>query len=226
MDNTLWHYGDSFGTWYNDAEPERSSKKGFTEYIAEHFNLNFKHRAEGGISNTQILSRIIYDYNKFKPNDFIIINWTFFSRTPIIIKPFHNNNITTICFGDNTFKSISNEKLSRDYLNHNIITRSDFQEEEWNLLFWSFLKPTMENLKAIGVKVYISFNNNVLNDKSVDIQRRLTHGIDIGNVFTYDYIGLLNLYDFFTKEDEDVHYKFGVQDKVAEHWITFIESNE
>ena len=75
--NTLWHFGDSFGCWGNPEQPDREAQIGFSQYIAQHYNVNFEHLAQQGASNDEITKRIISSMSKFRENDIILINWRF-----------------------------------------------------------------------------------------------------------------------------------------------------
>ena len=67
MKNTLFHFGDSFGCWENGhRDGDKHTTKGFSNYVAEYFNLNHEHRAEESLSNAQIISRIITEIPNFK----------------------------------------------------------------------------------------------------------------------------------------------------------------
>jgi len=227
--NTLHHYGDSFGTWFNPTRPNESAKIGFSEIIAKEFNLNHIHRAEGGLSNYMIVSRIVEDIFKFKHGDMLLINFSFFHRFPIMLRPFTIGDTTslshTIAFrGGNSI-----ENLPDDYLEYNLLHRTNFQEEEWNLLFHSFIKPIFKSLKERGIMIVVSFNNSVLNDEDEpNPMIRFLHGEGLSNdslmnVFSMDYIRILNLRKLL-KENEDIHYRFGKQEVIAKLWIDYIRT--
>lgn len=223
--NKLYHYGDSFGTWYNPTKPTQSSKKGFGTIIANHFNLEFIHRAEQALSNYQIATRMIEDMLKFKKGDMVLVNWSFLHRYPVMFRPFKDGRIATMSEANNIRGGASTNELPEEYLKYNVIHRADFLEEEWNLLFWGMIKPILENLQTLGVGVYVSFNNNVLgNSAHQNLFIKFLHGTKLMNVFTDDLIMLLTDNNFL-KENEDVHYKFGSQQSIADMWIEYIENN-
>ena len=118
MKNTLFHFGDSFGTW-GDGKHPLSAKKGFSEYIADYFNLDFKHLAVGGSNNHQITSRILDYYDVFKPNDMILINWSFLERFPVIT----NHNVTDF---NSIVSSMSADHriVDKEYLYYNVVELS------------------------------------------------------------------------------------------------------
>ena len=236
--NTLHHYGDSFGTWFNPERPNECAKVGFSEIIAEHYKLNHRHRAQGGISNHIIVSRIVEDMFKFKNGDMILINFSFFHRFPIILRPFNKGDITSLSHSIASRGGNNIQKLPEPYLQYNLIHRTNFQEEEWNLLFHSFIKPVFKSLRELGVNIVVSFNNPILNNESErrPIERFL-HGnllesndmtrfnieTPLMNVFTTDYIRFLNLRKLL-KDGEDVHYKFGKQSFIAQLWVDYIQN--
>jgi|13_taG_2_1085334.scaffolds.fasta_scaffold113892_2 hypothetical protein len=227
--NTLHHYGDSFGTWFNPDRPNESATVGFSEIIAEHLNLNHRHRAEGGLSNYIIVSRIVEDMFKFQYGDILLINFSFFHRFPIMLRPFENGDITSLSHSIASRGGNNLEKLPEEYLKYNLLHRTNFQEEEWNLLFHSFIKPIFKSLKERGIMIVVSFNNPIISDKNENYpMRRFLHQepfseSSLMNVFTMDYIRLLNLRKLL-KDGEDVHYKFGKQSVIAQLWIDYIRS--
>ena len=224
MKNTLYHYGDSFGTWYNSNRPNETSRIGFSQIISDHLNLNFVHRAVGGFSNNQISTRIIEDLFKFKKGDVIIVNWSFFHRFPIMLRPFNKGNIVTMSENITTRGGNNIQNLPEPYLKYNVLHRMDFQEEEWNLLFWGVIKPIFEGIRNLGVKTYVSFNNTVLRDTTHNNpHKKFLHDTNLMNVLTYDYIGLMNFHNLL-KEGEDVHYRFGTQNEISKLWVDYIES--
>jgi hypothetical protein len=231
MKNTLHHYGDSFGTWFNPDRPNESAKIGFSEIIAKEFNLKHRHRAEGGLSNYIIVSRIVEDMFKFKDGDMILINFSFFHRFPIMLRPFDKGHIISLSHSIAS-RGVNNlQKLPEAYLQYNLLHRTNFQEEEWNLLFHSFIKPIFKSLKEKNIMIVVSFNNSVINDKNENYSmRRFLHQepfseSSLMNVFTMDYIRALNLRKFL-KEGEDVHYKFGKQENIAKLWIDYIKNTK
>jgi len=93
-------------------------------------------------------------------------------------------------------------------------------------------------LRERGINIVVSFNNPILNDESEQRPiERFLHGnllesnditrfnsdTPLMNVFTTDYIRLLNLRKLL-KDGEDVHYKFGKQSVIAQLWVDYIQN--
>lgn len=230
MNNTLYHFGDSFGTWGNKDYPELEAKKGFSEYIADYYNLNFEHYAHAGYSNQQIISSIIKNYNKFKNGDFILINWSFLHRCVYLNK--HNGVHTTSDlihgFDPNNLNlnyMVNRFKLDNvDYLKYLLFQKSEFTKQEAILLFKMIINPLLKNLIDVGCNVINTFNDNSLgfNQGTLNISSNLLEDsikkINWGDEDGGEYIWFINKMGY-RNDSEDQHYKFGIQEELANHWI-------
>ena len=242
--NTLWHFGDSFACWGNVTQPDKEAKKGFSEYIAEYYNCKFEHHGVCGYSNELILNKIINQLNEFKSNDIIIINWSFFTRftySDVYDKPksfnFLQNEINTNSFLT-SFELLkknysSLELVSSEYLEYLIMHKSNFAYSE-NIVLWkTIINPILINLQNKKCKIVNCFNDN-FTDTPFTETNDPNSVIDIEHKFLDktlykinwrepretggEYIHFLRENAFYG-EDEDVHYKFGVQQELADEWI-------
>ena len=231
MKNTLFHFGDSFGCWENGhRDGNKHTTKGYSNYVAEHFNLNHEHRAEESLSNAQIISRIITEIPNFKKGDFVLINWSFFDRFPVMTEPHKEGKIISLNSLITEEDAVQVGSYTKEYLDYNILHRTDVQKEEWNLLFWLFLKPSINTISRLGCNIFVSFNNSSypnLNFKN-NIQY-LLNGCNIStnnpnykllmNILTEDYIRDLKHNKWNSDDDGCAHYKKGIQKELGTWWI-------
>lgn len=237
MDNTLWHFGDSFGCWESYKIGLKHTTKGYSNYVADHFKLNHQHRAQESLSNAQIISRIITEIPNFKSGDLILINWSFFDRFPVMTEPHKEGRIISLnSLITKEVEGVLDESYSKQYLDYNILHRSNFQKEEWNILFWLFLKPTIQTINRLGCKVFVSFNNNVYGGENKNIEHDVLNECNNSAEFekyklemyiiTQNYIGLIHDNDWYSDTDGCVHYKKGIQPKLGDWWIQQINSKK
>ena len=229
--NTLWHFGDSFGCWQNGRISLEHTTKGYSNYVAEYFNLNHQHRAQESLSNAQIISRIIKEIPNFKKGDFVLINWSFFDRVPVMTEPHSSGRIISLnSLITHEVEGQQNSKLySEEYLEYNILHRSNFQKEEWNILFWLFLKPTIQTINKLGCKVFVSFNDSIYGGEKKNIIYDVLNGCDITaetheyklemNILTENYIGDIHDNDWYSDTEGCVHYKADIQEELGNWWI-------
>ena len=122
MKNTLFHFGDSFGCWESGhVNGSKHITKGYSNYVAEHFNLNHEHRAEQSLSNAQIISRIITEIPNFKKGDFVLINWSFFDRFPVMIEPHKEGKIISLNSLITEDDATQAGSYTKEYLDYNIL---------------------------------------------------------------------------------------------------------
>ena len=180
MDNTLWHFGDSFGCWGNPQQPEKSAKKGFSKYIAEYYNLHYKHHAVEGSSNDEITKNIISNIGKFKKNDTILINWSFFTRycfTNIYGTVKNINHVLNNLEVSNGKYTVTPDNLdykkfefdSKEYYDYVLFQKSSFVIEE-SIVHWKqFINPILLYIQNdLKCNVISTFNDLVLEAAYID----------------------------------------------------------
>lgn len=135
---TSWFFGDSStfghglrpGFEYYDKYPELRDKR-WTEYISEHFKSIEKNHAVCGISNEDIIFRIITNLNNIKENDIVFIQWTHPARLNIPIDGSkHYINIAHIESEEISSISASSNKLVKEYLTNILLPNIDFMYKQ------------------------------------------------------------------------------------------------
>lgn len=249
--NTLWHFGDSFGCWGNPENTELEAKIGFSKYIADNYNLIHKHKAVEGISNDEITNIILSYLSKFKKNDVIIINWSFLTRYSYLNKYNTPKNINTLLckFHQKELDYTSNvnhdyyEFTSKEYLDFVLFEKSKFVLYESILQWKLFINKILLYIQdTIGCHIFNSFIDNVILDTNlVPVGNQSDHPFYQGQEADYvdildkslynikwsndggEYLHWLHQNDFY-KDGEDVHYKFGVQKRLADAWIDIMDN--
>lgn len=240
--NTLWHFGDSFGCWKRHNN-DRSAKKGYSEYIANEYNLIFSHHAVEGECSEQTFNRILKQFSKFKSGDFIIINWSFFNRISFLNKEFQNRTTNTFVTypgfngPDTIFEFPHEQPYSKDYCKYVLESKLNFSTIESMGMFINLIFPFLISLKEMGCTIINSFNSDIVDISSIEPSEFFIPNTDKVNLeklvpdelpfinWGYDnqYLGFLENNNF-SKEDEDVHYRYGIQNELANHWISKINS--
>jgi len=243
MNNKLWHFGDSFSCWYNHERIDKTSKKGFSEYIADFYNYSFIHFGREGYSNEQIFELLLNNFYKFKPGDFILINWSFFERTFFISENL-NYCSTNLLISNHYKKHKELVPYNQDYLENYIISsKKDYCLIESLGFFNTIIIPFIQGLENMGVNVISSFNANNVDCKKnyksknkyiiydddrcwIDYDLLINNRIDFirwGDSNQNDYLDFIHNKSFYA-EGEDVHYKFGIQSELGKEYIKKIES--
>jgi len=168
MDNTLWHFGDSFGCWGNPEQTDKEAKKGFSEYIAEHYKMNFKHFAKQGSSNDEITKNIISQLSSFKKGDILLINWSFLSRYSYVdmFNKVKNTNDIICLLNDNTEPSDLDlnkfEFQSKEYFDFIFYEKSKFMLEECLVMWEMYINPILLHIQnTLKCTIINSFIDNV-----------------------------------------------------------------
>jgi len=81
--NTIHHFGDSYGTIYNDKYVFGSGQNyavHFVEMCSHELKKNYFNYSIPGVSNEIILKILIENISKFKYNDIVFIQFSYFSR--------------------------------------------------------------------------------------------------------------------------------------------------
>jgi len=217
MDNTLWHFGDSYSRWGNEPI-------GFSEFIAKNYNLKHNHLGISGHSNELIFGDILRNLNNFKKGDLIIINWSFFTRTTYVDNDNNILSLNNIIAGIKPQTSVNYNLYSDDYLRFLIDESHTFQKEYSIKLFKNLVNPLLNYLIQKEITPISSFNCFVSNEI---IDRRISYEmIETPNTIKWirDNFGYKNFLgvNFFEGDEQD-HYKNGIQEKLANKWIEKIK---
>lgn len=243
MSNKLWHFGDSFACWLNHSKPELTSQKGFSEYISDYYNVGYRYFGREGYSNDEIFKLMLTNFCKFKENDIILINWSFFERLSYISKYLNNCSTNLLLSSNDYLKHDELTPYNKKYINYILSEKLEFSVLESFDLFKNKIIPFIESLELMGINVISSFNsynvkcsdsilseNNYIvahtNSCMVDIDLLLDNKISYihwRDDFNIDYLQFLNENDLY-KDGEDVHYRFGMQETLANHYISKMES--
>ena len=215
--NKFYHYGDSFADC--DKSEEIFSKK-----IAKEFGLSYVNKSGAGKSNEYLLSYLLSDIPKFKKGDKLLINFTFFTRGGFISddEEFLSTNI--IYDDQNKKKSNEHEKfpmynIELDRTNNLLDFLLNYNWDYYVRLFKFLFLPTIKIIKEIGVDVrYFYVRQYPLNNGSelkpfknfLPNKYEITFGND-------DYITFLRRNRW--KNEESIHYTWGIQDKLADVFI-------
>lgn len=129
MKNKLWTFGDSFTAGILpdiDHFPpyveylkylgisKEEFPEGWVSLLAKKLNLEYENTAVGGSSNQETFFKICLNVDKFKKNDIVIINWTYFHRFLWGLEKEEYSNGTGIPFGK--FKRASHNVCDDDLL--------------------------------------------------------------------------------------------------------------
>lgn len=226
--NRLYHFGDSFGCWAEGT-------KGFSKYIADYFKLGWSHHAVRGISNFEICKIILKNLHRFREGDLLLINWSLWERISYLSDNLELNNTNVISSGKMDKRKPFNEKYKEYLINHKL----NYAAIESLHFFLHIIIPLIQTIERMGIKVINSFNtynihftSYIKNDfvfnkpgfiKYNDILIKEIDVIEWSNEAMPDYLTFLHENDYF-KEGEDVHYKFGIQEELANHWIDKIKT--
>lgn len=217
MKNTLYHFGDSFGKAENFSNS-------FGIKIANHYGLKYLDFSDGGLSNDQILQRILSNLHIFKNGDVVLINFSYLTRF-LTLDPNLNLTSTAKYFDDNSKQSTDlmnsfydgRETLMDYFLNYNF---------EYNIKLFKTINSLLDSLNKMGIKTY-----SVLLKKDI-----LYNGERLINPNEYE-LDLINelkfeptYYDWLVnkgwKNEEEGHYTKGIQDELYLEYIKRINNYE
>lgn len=206
--SSLWHFGDSWGL--------SGEEKNFSHHLSDKLNLKNINLCSGGHSNEMILSDIIKFQNDFKPGDFLLINWSYFSRPTLIWKDKITSHIVS---ASDDISAQEDEFISyRDYILKKYIDESYY---EFFIFSQLFINPILNNLLKNHIKIFhifiANFNSLTINGKerecdfkTFNIPGKL---LDFGK---FGYSGFLFENDFVANPDESMHYKRGKQIDISD----------
>jgi hypothetical protein len=217
MKNTLYHFGDSFGKG-------NGFENSFGIKIAKHYGLKYLDFSDGGLSNEQILQKMLFNLHYFKSGDVLLINFSFLTRF-LTVDP-NLKLVSTARVWDDSTQSKTDyvgsfydgrETLLDYFLNFSY---------EYNVKLFKTIKNLLDSLQIKGVKIY-----------SVIIRKdNLHHGDEVFTSKEFD-LGLINELDFEPsyyewlvnkgwKNEEEGHYTKGIQDELSLEYIKRIDDIE
>jgi len=198
--NTLYHFGDSYGTC-----DEKETL--FSHYISEHFHLQHKPLSVVGYSNLSIFSDILSHTHQFKPNDMILVNWSFFTRVDI---PSEDIRID----GTRGFMNHSHEHFQKHFSPYAnwVIHGIDYIKEESTKFFY-MVEKYFQSLHTMGIESYHTFIT----------QPQFSHTL---NTLDFERSYYRWLENRKWKDEESMHYSWGIQEKLGKEYIKRIHKSK
>ena len=227
---TLWQFGDSF------TAPQNPQNWGYK--LSKKLKIdNFEQRGRLGHSNYQILTEILKDLDNIKPDDMVLVNWSYLTRGTIVLKPTDleaNILSTNRFFNDESLNFNGEDKLGNDEAETfrkfaGLINDVIQQSLQFNSLIFYQFKLIQDLLERRGCKkVY-----------SVFLEKENLYWYNEKLPWPDDSFGLNELnfknkehsdgYWNFLKEnwylgdsDIDIHYKYDISDTIADHYLELI----
>lgn len=218
---TLWRFGDSWACTQDDLYDH--IEKNHSYYIAEHYDATCKHLGKGGLSNLEIFHRMLSYDSQYKPNDIILINFTFIHRIAFI------NQVNVKCL-----------LVAEDYANCNKYKiYKTTSEDTLNLKYNPTLAGLLENDNYLILSNTIFFlieeYITSLINRGVKVYHFFNHGEDSYNMKgeillenkTIDYIKWCYSNDFVDLTPSgNLHYKLKSQQSIASKIIELIKYND
>ncbi len=218
MKNKLWHYGDSFAEC-------GSFEKIFSYYIAEHYNMDLRHCGMGGSGNFKIFSDILSNDTHYKEGDFVLINWSFFSRNTLLTiegKLIGVDNLL-INFPDETQKS----QIDSNAKNFLMDLSNDWSFMDSVKMFNYLVYPYCKSLVNRGIKLRMIFleqffpenTNRTMFYNKIPMQDSIVTDKFSEWILKFEphYCNWFVSRDLM--KDESSHYAKGIQPMIAEEYI-------
>jgi hypothetical protein len=214
MNNTLYHFGDSFGKAENYANS-------FGIKIANHYGLKYLDFSDGGLSNDQILQKMLNNLDLFKRADVILINFSYLSRF-FTLNPNLELTSTAKYFDDNSGRGTDHyesfyqnrETLLDYFLNYNY---------EYNIKLFTTINSLLNGLKKRGVEVYsvlLKKDSLFMDGKEIKSNE---YSFNLPNEVKFNPTYYEWLVDRGWKNEEEGHYTKGIQDELASEYIKRID---
>jgi hypothetical protein len=218
--NKFYHYGDSFATC-DDSETI------FSKYIAKDMGLKFVGRASSGKSNLSILSNILQDLPTLNSGDKVLIGFTFFTRGEYVDRDdklvstniYYNDMDGTKIDNLEHQKSIGIDIMDIKRRNNTLEYWVDYSWDAYVKTFKYLINPTFTYLKDKGIDIkyfYIKKDFLTLDGEQKEYVNFLPKG-EIMFDTNSDFISYLVSNDWL--REESVHYKWGIQNSLADVFI-------
>lgn len=201
--NTLYHFGDSYGTV--GAEPS----KHFVQLISETLNYNYKHESVGGSSNDQIFNKFLKFIYEFKSGDMIFFNFSFFVRGSYYDKEEKKIMSTNYIVNDIDKKITSEGIVGKEYL-YGILNYQLDCVEDYNRKVFDRFDTIFKLLSEMNISIYYIFIEN-----SEWSDELLNYGTNIKfeNGF-YNWLHRMGYHNH-----EECHYTKGIQGNIRDYII-------
>ena len=218
--NKFYHYGDSFATCDESEEI-------FSKGISTHFGLEWVEKSFSGKSNYFIATNLIKDLPTFNRGDKVLIGFTFFTRGDFINK---NNELSSMnVYYDDLGKNINDgyvdtelAKINSLSLNQKSNLLNYFVDYSWDYYIKNFkylINPIINQLISLGVDVrykYLKKNDLYLDGNPIEFVNCLPNELEL-RFNEGDFISYLKNHEWL--KEESVHYKWDIQDKLADKII-------
>lgn len=150
--NTVWVFGDSFSSDYENNLPiinfkEYKKLKGynpktFGKLISEHYDMCYNNYARGGFDNYSILETFCNVVSDIKDGDIIFLGWSHYHRFRIIAEKKWISIHRPVEFENISINTIEEILVNREHPYYNR------EVESWDKLIKHSLKP-LSNVKLI-----------------------------------------------------------------------------
>lgn len=244
--NNLWHFGDSFGLW-------GTAPKGYSEYISDYYNLEFRQFVIAGASNEKIFGHLLSHFYTFKKGDYVLINWSYFNRMAYITDSLSLSSTACSIFKTYNEYRIDTENnneewrpFNSEYFEYLLRYKWEFSSLESIILFKYIIVPFLISLEKMGIVVINSFisydvyhsdklipfnKSNIMeyNHKIKNVNfARLNPNYFLEGIKYIDWgdkDGSYNTFLFSKKwaNEEDTHYTFGIQEELGKEWVDRID---
>jgi hypothetical protein len=197
---TLYHFGDSYGT-------VGSHDKHFVNLISERMdNINYNNQVTGGLSNEQILTKLLSCVMNIQKGDMLFFNFSFFVRGCYYDRELGELKSTNYYYNDiSKFRIINTEK---DYIMDIVTYQLDYNED-YNRRVFNQFNTIFEQLHLMDIPIYYIFI--VENEWSDTL---LKYGNKIS--FPTDFYTWLDDNDYHRQEE--CHYTRGIQENIY-HYV-------
>lgn len=196
---TLYHFGDSYGS-------VGSYDKHFVRLISEKIgNINYTNQVTGGLSNEQILTKLLSCIMNIKKGDMLFFNFSFFVRGCYYDRDMGELKSTNYFYNDKSvFRKINTKK---DYIIDIITHLLDYNEDYNRRVFHQF-NAIFEQLHLMDIPIYYIF---IVENEWSDAL--LNYGNKI--CFPTDFSTWLD--DNGYHNQEECHYTRGIQENICDY---------
>ena len=207
---TLYHFGDSFATSC-EFEPI------FTEHMAKELWMHWRGHGLPGGCNEQIFSEILNNLHKFKKDDLLIINWSYFSRVS-----YCKLGEDKIDSGNKLYPVNHDNNLSDGYRTHILDSALNMNYDNASKIFKSHMISLQTYFDKIGIKYVQTFLSNDLFFESTKIGNPYEVFKEIKNIINFDdgklfYENWLDSIGW--KNEECCHYTSGIQPELSRFFL-------